>query len=65
MKFFYLIKNIILVYYNLDSKLERAEKIGTQEQLITYLENITKSKDKELFLIVPKEVEIYGTWKND
>jgi len=45
--------------------LERAEKIGTQEQLITYLENITKSKDKELFLIVPKEVEIYGTWKND
>ena len=70
MDFFFQFKNIFnltknIVYYNLDSKLEKAEKIGTQEQLVAYLENLTKSKDKELFLIVPKDVELYGTWKND
>ena len=70
MDFFFQFKNVFnltknIVYYNLDSKLEKAEKIGTQEQLVAYLENLTKSKDKELFLIVPKDVELYGTWKND
>ena len=51
------------VYYNLDSKLERPDPIGSEEQLIAYLENLIKSKDKELILIVSKEVELDGSWK--
>lgn len=51
------------VYYNLDSKLEKPESIGVEEQLISYLENVIKSKDKEIILIVSKEVELDGSWR--
>lgn len=51
------------VYFNLDSKLEKPEIIGNQEQLIAYLENLIKSKDKELFIIIPKECDSDGSWK--
>jgi josephin len=47
----------------MDSKLDRPERIGDREKIISYLENAIKSKDKELILIVNKEVEQNGTWK--
>jgi josephin len=47
----------------LDSKLDTPEVIGTDEQLVSYLENLLKSKDKELILIVSKQDELEGTWK--
>lgn len=50
-------------YYNLDSKLAMPELIGDEAQLVAYLEHIAKSKDNEIILVVPKEVELSGTWK--
>jgi josephin len=52
------------VYYNLDSKLDAPEEIGSVEDLSKYLSNLIKSKDKELFVIVTKEVESDDSWKN-
>jgi josephin len=51
------------VYYNLDSKLVKPDVIGDETQLILYLENAIKSKDKELILVVPKQVELDGSWR--
>jgi josephin len=51
------------VYYNLDSKLAKPELIGDETKLLMYLENVIKSKDKELILVVPKEAELDGSWK--
>jgi len=53
----------LLVYFNLDSKLDKPQIIGNQEQLTNYLENVIKSKDKELFVIVPKDADSDGSWK--
>lgn len=55
--------NSFLVYYNLDSKLDEPELIGDDIKLISYLENLIKSKDKELFVIVQKQFEIDSSWK--
>ena len=55
--------NYFEAYYNLDSKLEKPDSIGAEDKLIMYLENLIKSKDKELILIVSKEVEQDGSWK--
>ncbi|RNA40202.1 josephin-2 [Brachionus plicatilis] len=50
-------------YFNLDSKLDEPELIGDENKLILFLENLIKSKDKELFIIVQKDVEIDSSWK--
>ncbi|KAK7066368.1 Josephin-1 [Halocaridina rubra] len=56
------IRNIRGVYYNLDSKLEAPEIIGKEQELINYLREELKNKDKELFLVVTQEVEQTREW---
>ncbi|CAF0801132.1 unnamed protein product [Brachionus calyciflorus] len=51
------------VYYNLDSKLDEPEIIGDELKLTAYLDNLIKCKDKELFLVVHKDVELESSWK--
>jgi josephin len=52
------------IYYNLDSKLDTPERIGDENKLFEYLENLVKSKDKELFVIIPREIELDGSWRH-
>ena len=44
--------------------MDAPEEIGSVEDLSKYLSNLIKSKDKELFVIVTKEVESDDSWKN-
>jgi len=50
-------------YYNLDSKLEFPDNIGSEENLINYLRDELKSAEKELFLVVTLEVGKFEAWK--
>lgn len=52
-----------LVYYDLDSKVEKAKLIGNEESLIEYLDNVLQSKEKELFIVISKEIEQNQEWK--
>ncbi|KAK4307117.1 hypothetical protein Pmani_021077 [Petrolisthes manimaculis] len=56
------IRNIRGIYYNLDSKLETPEIIGKEQELINYLREELKHKDKELFVVVTQEVEQTRDW---
>lgn len=53
-----------LVYYDLDSKIEKAKLIGDERNLIEYLDAVLKSKEKELFIVISKEIEQTEAWKN-
>jgi josephin len=48
----------------MDSKLDEPELIGEHNDLYSYLENSVKCKDKELFIIVSKDIDSDGTWRN-
>lgn len=52
------------IWYNLDSKSDKIKAIGSDEKLLSYLDNLLKSKDNELFVIVAKEVQETESWKN-
>ncbi|XP_045607536.1 josephin-1 [Procambarus clarkii] len=56
------IRNIRGIYYNLDSKLETPEIIGKEQELINYLREELRNKDKELFVVVTMEVEQTRGW---
>ncbi|GBP66582.1 Josephin-1 [Eumeta japonica] len=49
-------------FYNLDSKLDIPQLIGRGSDLIAYLKEQLESKEKELFVVVSKEVEEKQTW---
>lgn len=49
-------------FYNLDSKLEAPQLIGRSSDLIAYLKEQLDSKEKELFVVVSKEVEEKQLW---
>lgn len=49
-------------YWNLDSKLNGPERIGTEADMQSYLSNQLKSNDKELFVIVSSEIEKTKSW---
>ncbi|XP_022819377.1 josephin-2 [Spodoptera litura] len=49
-------------FYNLDSKLESPQLIGRSSDLIAYLKEQLDSKEKELFVVVSKEVEEKQLW---
>ncbi|CAH2074670.1 unnamed protein product, partial [Iphiclides podalirius] len=49
-------------FYNLDSKLDAPVLIGRSTDLITYLKEQLECKDKELFVVVSKEVEEKQLW---
>ncbi|XP_013382325.1 josephin-1-like, partial [Lingula anatina] len=51
------------VYYNLDSKLDAPEVIGTSLDLQTYLKEQMESKDKELLLVVTSDVDREESWR--
>lgn len=52
-------------YYNLDSKLDAPHLIGKDEDLMSYLREQLDSKEKELLIIVTKEVEQSQLWQKD
>lgn len=52
-------------YYNLDSKFDSPQTIGNETDLINYLREQLDSKNKELFIIVPEEVEKNKSWLQD
>ncbi|XP_043283133.1 josephin-2 [Venturia canescens] len=49
-------------FYNLDSKLDSPQLIGKDDELLTYLRDQIESKEKELFLVVSREVESRQGW---
>ncbi|KAJ8679883.1 hypothetical protein QAD02_015670 [Eretmocerus hayati] len=49
-------------FYNLDSKLDSPQIIGQEDDFLAYLKEQIESKDKELFLIVLKEIESTQGW---
>ncbi|XP_053625504.1 josephin-2 [Plodia interpunctella] len=49
-------------FYNLDSKLEAPQLIGRSSDLIAYLKEQLESKEKELFVVVSKEVDEKQLW---
>ncbi|XP_049866843.1 josephin-2 isoform X2 [Pectinophora gossypiella] len=51
-------------FYNLDSKLEVPQLIGRSSELIAYLKEQLECKEKEMFVIVSKEVEQKHLWIN-
>lgn len=42
-------------FYNLDSKIDWPKCIGTENDFVKYLQDEMKSKDKELFIVFPKD----------
>lgn len=51
-------------YYNLDSKLESPELIGDDNLLLDYLQSELHEGDKELLLVVSKDIANSGLWKH-
>ncbi|KAG0727118.1 Josephin-1 [Chionoecetes opilio] len=56
------IRSIRGIYYNLDSKLDTPEIIGQAGELIQYLREELRHKEKELFVVVTEEVERLRAW---
>ncbi|ODN01863.1 Josephin-like protein, partial [Orchesella cincta] len=52
-------------YYNLDSKFDKPESIGTTDNLVEYLRGELKSPEKELFLVVTEDVGRVETWRKN
>lgn len=50
-------------YYNLDSKLDSPEVIGDAGLLLNYLRTELADGDKELLLVVNKDIAASGVWK--
>jgi josephin len=51
------IKQIDSKYWNLDSKLDQPLCIGDEADLLCYLRSQLQSNDKELFIVVQKDIE--------
>lgn len=56
------VRRINAHYYNLDSKLEFPELIGKEPEVTKYLKDQIGHKEKELFVVVSKEVEESRAW---
>jgi hypothetical protein len=50
-------------YFNLDSKFETPDAIGTETKLIEYFRQELKSPEKELFIVISAEVGRSESWK--
>lgn len=59
------IRQIQGTFYNLDSKLEAPQLIGRGCDLIAYLKDQLECKEKELFVVVTKEVEEHQSWMHN
>ncbi|XP_003700379.1 josephin domain containing [Megachile rotundata] len=56
------LKKIHGAFYNLDSKLDSPQLIGQDNDLLTYLKDQIDSKEKELFLVVSREIDNSQGW---
>ncbi|XP_061931605.1 josephin-2 isoform X1 [Apis cerana] len=56
------LKKIHGAFYNLDSKLDSPQLIGKENDLLRYLKDQIDSKEKELFLVVSKEIDNNQGW---
>ncbi|CAK9813979.1 Josephin-like protein [Anthophora quadrimaculata] len=56
------LKKIHGAFYNLDSKLDSPQLIGKENDLLTYLKDQIHSKEKELFLVVSREIDSNQGW---
>ncbi|KOX75938.1 Josephin-like protein [Melipona quadrifasciata] len=56
------LKKIHGAFYNLDSKLDSPQLIGKENDLLVYLKDQIDSKEKELFLVVSKEIDNNQGW---
>lgn len=56
------LKKIHGAFYNLDSKLDSPQLIGQENDLLVYLKDQIDSKEKELFLVVSKEIDNNQGW---
>lgn len=56
------LKKIHGAFYNLDSKLDSPQLIGKESDLLVFLKDQIDSKEKELFLVVSKEVDSSQGW---
>jgi hypothetical protein len=52
-------------YFNLDSKFDSPEAIGTEAKLIEYFRDELKSPEKELFIVISAEVGRTESWKRN
>ncbi|KAL3269190.1 hypothetical protein HHI36_008273 [Cryptolaemus montrouzieri] len=59
------IKQINGIFYNLDSKLETPQAIGTEEELMHFVRMELDDKDKEMFVVVSSEVAENKNWLKD
>nr|CAD7601135.1 unnamed protein product [Timema genevievae] len=59
------IRDICGTYYNLDSKFQSPQLIGRMDDVVTYLSGQLQSKEKELFVVVPSDVERSQGWQLD
>lgn len=59
------VKEIDATYYNLDSKLDSPVPIGKQSELLVYLRDQVRSKDREIFVVVTQDVERSRSWMKD
>lgn len=59
------IKSIRGTFYNLDSKLTSPQPIGSESELIEFLKNELRNKEKELFIIVNSETAKSHKWMNN
>ena len=57
------IRQVNSKYYNLDSKLDFPQLIGSESDVIDYLKEEINCDDKELFLVVEKHVADRSSWK--
>lgn len=49
-------------YWNLDSKLKKPQSLGDETQTIQYIRNQLKENDKELFIVVKKDITESESW---
>ncbi|KAL1140980.1 hypothetical protein AAG570_000906 [Ranatra chinensis] len=59
------IRQVAGTYYNLDSKLDVPHIIGQDNELLEYLREQLESKEKEMFIIVSKDVETHHLWQKE
>ncbi|OAD58185.1 Josephin-2 [Eufriesea mexicana] len=56
------LKKIHGAFYNLDSKLDSPQLIGKEHDLLVYLKDQIDNKEKELFLVVSREIDSNQGW---
>lgn len=57
------IREVNGLFYNLDSKLDRPELIGKDAEAVLFLREQIQSHEREIFVIVKKEVDQKQTWR--